>query len=230
MSLEFEPRRLETGLAQRLAHRGQEMAIAQLHRRDVDRHGEPPALLPPEPCLPARLAQHPRPEWTDQGVGLGQRDELVWQQQPALGVVPADQRLGTGEAAAAKIKLRLVVQYELAALQRQAQLTLQPSTRLRLRVHVWFEEGEPVPALRLGAVEREVGVASSASPSAPSHGNRAMPMLAVTWNVSPSIAQGTASSNSSLSASVAASAGRARRPGQPQTRRRPGEQACRWPG
>ena len=109
--------------------RGQEMSIAQLHRRDVDRHGEPPALLPPEPCLPARLAQHPRPKWTDQAVGLGQRDELVWQHQPALGVVPADQRLDTGEAAAAKIELRLVVQYELAALQRQAQLTLQPSTR-----------------------------------------------------------------------------------------------------
>ena len=43
-----------------------------------------------------------------------------------------------------KVELRLVVQHELAPLQRQAQLALEPPTRLRLLVHARLEEAEPV--------------------------------------------------------------------------------------
>ena len=137
---------------------GGEAAVAQLHRREVDRHGQLLASLPPDSGLPAGLAQHPLAERPDQAVGLGGRDELTGQHQPALGMVPADQRLDTGEAPGRELELRLVVQHELAPLQRLAQLALEPPARLRLLVHRRLEQAKAVAALRLGAVEGEVGV------------------------------------------------------------------------
>ena len=108
--------------------------------------------------LPAGLAQHPRTQRTDQPAGLGGRDEGTGRDQPALGMVPADQGLDTGEAPGRELELRLVVQHELAPLQSLAQLALEPAARLRLLVHGRLEQAKAVAALRLGAIKGEVGV------------------------------------------------------------------------
>ena len=48
------------------------------------------------------------------------RDELVGRDQPALGVLPADERLDAPDLARAEVGLRLVVQEELAAARSRA--------------------------------------------------------------------------------------------------------------
>ena len=73
-------------------------------------------------------------------------------------MVPADQGLDTGEAPGRELELRLVVQHELAPLQRLAQLALEPPARLRLLVHGRLEEAGLVTALGLGAVEGQLGM------------------------------------------------------------------------
>ena len=53
---------------------------------------------------------------------LGQRDELVGRHQPALRVLPADQRLDAGDPPVGEPDLRLVVQHELVVVDGAAQL------------------------------------------------------------------------------------------------------------
>ena len=156
--LELEPGRLEAGRLERIADRRQELAVAQLCRREVDRDGKIPAPLPPGRGLTTGLAQHPGAERPDQAVGLGRRDELARRHQPAFGMVPAHQGLDADQAPARELQLRLVVQHELAPLQRLAQLALEPAACLRFLVHRRLEEAELVAAVRLGPVEGELGM------------------------------------------------------------------------
>ncbi len=64
-------------------------------------------------------------ERADQPGALDQRDELHRGDQAPLGVAPADQRFDTDEGACGERQLGLVVQLELPAVQRAAELAEQ---------------------------------------------------------------------------------------------------------
>ena len=84
--------------------------------------------------------------------------ELARRHQPALGMEPPQQRLGTGDRTPCKVELRLVVQHELAPLQCLAQLASGSLAGADLGIHRRLEEAEPAAPLGLGAIEGKVGV------------------------------------------------------------------------
>ena len=59
--------------------------------------------------MDARLAKHPAADRHDQARALGERDELVGQQKPELGMLPAEQRLVAGDGAVRERHDRLVM-------------------------------------------------------------------------------------------------------------------------
>ena len=106
----------------------------------------------------AGAAQHELAELDDEAGLLGQRNEVDGGDQAALRMIPAQQRLEGDDAIAGDVADRLVVGLEFVALQRRAQIHLQQPPRLRARIHAGLEEAIGAAAVRLGAVQREVGV------------------------------------------------------------------------
>ncbi len=87
---QFQPFRIESALGQRLQQFRPELAVAKLHRRQVDRHAQlAPAGPMPGSALAAGLLQHPAPDRRDQSAFLGHADEGARLQQAPLRVVPA---------------------------------------------------------------------------------------------------------------------------------------------
>jgi hypothetical protein len=87
---------------------------------------------------------------------LGQRDELHRADQPPLGVVPAHERLRADDAAVGQSHLGLVVQDELVALDRLAQLGQHEQALVARAVGVGLVGGH-ADALLLGLVHGDVG-------------------------------------------------------------------------
>ena len=85
---------------------------------DRDVHADPLPAFPSRPLggLPACLDEHPGTERHDEPGLLTEREELLGQQQPALGVPPAHERLRTHHFPPVQVDDRLVVQLELVAL------------------------------------------------------------------------------------------------------------------
>ena len=111
----------------------------------------------PAPQLQAGGAQHPFANGYDQTRLFRQRDELERSHHASHRVVPADQRLGPHHAQAAA-HLRLVVQHELALLQRHPQVALQRSAGGDRRLHHGVEEADAVAPGGLGGVHGQVGM------------------------------------------------------------------------
>ena len=109
--------------------------------------------------LAAGAFLHPAPDRLDQAAVLGDRDEVAGVEQAALGVAPAHQRLEAGDLAAAQGDQRLVVELELVALERLAQLALDLEPAQRPRPHLGVEELAAGASALLGPVHRRVGVA-----------------------------------------------------------------------
>ncbi len=106
--------------------------------------------------LRERLLDHVQRERPDERGRLDLRDELVRAEQAALGVLPAHERLHAGDTPALQVDLRLVVEDELAALERPSDLAEQDqAVRVEVvargRVHV-----DPA-RVRARAGERRVG-------------------------------------------------------------------------
>ena len=74
-------------------------------------------------------------------------------------MVPADQRLETADIFARRANNRLVGNAELAALERLAQVILEDLAVRRLAVHRRYIEAMLAAPVRLGRVQREVGIA-----------------------------------------------------------------------
>src|SRR5262245_41370595 len=74
-------------------------------------------------------------------------------------MAPANQRLGAQKLAVAEANLRLIEQLELIALEREAKLRFQQQPCLDLVPDLAREDDMPATAIRLGSIEREVGVA-----------------------------------------------------------------------
>ena len=97
---------------------------------------------------------------------------------PRSGMAPAQQRLATGDAVAAQVDQRLVVDFEAAIDEGVAQVLLQRKTAPWRWRPCRLEEAIGAPAVRLGAVHRQVGVLDQLSRSVPSCGAIAMPIEA----------------------------------------------------
>ena len=112
----------------------------------------------PSTCRQARLL-HPAADRLDQAALLGDRDELARVEQAALGMVPAHQRLEADDLAAAQRDDRLVVELELVAVERVAQLALDLEAAHGPRPHLRVEDLAAAAAALLRPVHRGVGVA-----------------------------------------------------------------------
>ncbi len=72
--------------------------------------------------------------------------------------MPADQRLAAGDPPALQVDDRLVVEREFVVDDRLAEVEFDCAAGLHARVHLDLEEAIEAAAVRLGPVEREVGV------------------------------------------------------------------------
>ena len=109
--------------------------------------------------LPAGALLDPAADRLDQAAVLGDRDELGRVEQAALGVLPADQRLEAADLAGAEVDDRLVVERQLVAVERVAQLAFDLEPAHRTGPHLGVEEHAAGAAAFLGPVHRRVGVA-----------------------------------------------------------------------
>src|SRR5712664_928067 len=116
-------------------------------------------LLLPLLHLPARFLEHPGADLDDQPRLLGEWNEIHRRHQAALRVLPAQQRLGAGDLPRGQRHDRLVVDAELAAVERAAQGGFQVQQLHRPVVHADVELDAAPATLRLGPVERGVRVA-----------------------------------------------------------------------
>ena len=142
-----------------------EPGVGELRAREVDAHDElcgervSRRARPPACAHASRSTQ--RPSGHDQPAVLGDRDELAGHQQPALGMLPAHQRLDARRgAASSQVDDRLVVQHAArprAAPARRSALELEPLDHRD--VHLGLEDLLLAAALGLRAVQGEVGVA-----------------------------------------------------------------------
>ena len=106
----------------------------------------------------ARLAQHPFADAFDQARFLGNRDELVGRDQPALGVLPAQQRLVPGLGLTRHVDQRLEEQAQFAPANRMAQIARQRVAFVQRLVHAGFEHFPAAPAVALGPGQRHVRI------------------------------------------------------------------------
>ena len=94
----------------------------EVAHREVHGDDDVDVLVLPHPALPQGLTQHPRGELAHHARPLREGDELVGQDEPALGVDPTDEGLDSRHAARTNERGRLVVENEAAALDRLSQL------------------------------------------------------------------------------------------------------------
>ena len=156
--LELEQAGGQAGLAQGGGHQVHELGIVELPRRQV--HGDLQAAFHADEGGPAAgFAQHPLAELQDHAGFLGELDEFGRRHQPALGMLPAHQRLVSGDAPGARVDHRLVVHAQLVLAQSAAQVALEREAARGRLVHLGGEELVIGAAHLLGVVHRRVGVA-----------------------------------------------------------------------
>ena len=124
--------------------------------------------------LPERPVDHVLCERPDQSGLLDQRDEARRREQPALGMLPAHERLDAGDTAVGQVDLRLVVQDELAA--SSAPRTCPSSLRrIGIGALVLGRVDLDPPAVRAGVGEGRVGTleqhSCDRSACSPDHGD-----------------------------------------------------------
>ena len=146
---------MQSGSRQRVDDNRHQARPAELRGRNIDGDAE---MLRPARGGKAGLPDHPFAKRQDEADLFRQRNEGRGWDLSILGMVPAEQRLETGDFVALQIDHRLVVEFELAGRQRLAQIELHDPAGLHLLVHPGLEKAERAAAIVLGAVERKVGI------------------------------------------------------------------------
>ena len=158
--LEVERAGRQRALGQHPLDQELDAALAELDRRQVDRHLQAGRARCPARarCCRQALRSTQAVKRRDQPDVLGQPDELARPDQAAIGMVPAHQRLDPDHPVGRELELRLVVDDELLAGQRLAQLALEGHRAAGGDVHLGGEEAVGVAARLLGPVHGELGV------------------------------------------------------------------------
>ena len=174
-----------------------EVIPAQLPRGDVEADRGREALVRPDAGLPADLVDDPEADLVDEAGGLGGGDELVRRHEPALGIVPPDERLHPGDHSAVDVVHRLVVEDHLAVGEGVADAGGEGEA---LSCVLAFP-GVPreCAAAVLGQPERDVRVAQQLG--AASGAPIAAPLVALTTNSEPATAIGSRTADSASAAS-----------------------------
>ena len=92
----------------------------QIVRRQVERHAQAAALVIPASGLVDRKVDHQPAEGTDEAGVFGDVDELVGRDRVAAGLGPPDERFDADDLARRERHLRLVVQHQVAVVDRAA--------------------------------------------------------------------------------------------------------------
>ena len=109
--------------------------------------------------LAASFIDDPGTDRNDQPGLLCDRDEAPRQNESEARMLPAHERLGTEQAAAAAINTRLIVEAQLAAFDGMAQVVLDIQALAGARVHLDREELRVVATGEFCLVHRDVGIA-----------------------------------------------------------------------
>ena len=147
------------GAFQRATHLVDEIGLPELAGADVDGEAQLAGARVVRPVLEPRTGgfQHPLADRQNQSGFLGQRDELGRRNQAALGMAPAQQRLGADDAAGA-VDLRLVIENELAIANGESQSGFQIRPRGERALHLGVEEAQRVAPRQFRLVHRDVGL------------------------------------------------------------------------
>ena len=138
-----------------------EAEVEQVGGAEVDRDAEVVAGSRSAAHLLERAVEDERGQRPRQAALLDEREEVAGAEQAALGVVPAHERLDAAHRAGPQLRLRLVVQDELAGLERGAELADEREPLAAVVVaadHVDLVAG----AHALGLVHRDVGALQQA--------------------------------------------------------------------
>ena len=117
-----------------------EVRLAELMDRQVDRDPHVDAVLRPRGHLRARGLDDPVAERVDQAEAFGERDEEVGADHAAHRMMPAQQRLDAADHVPARVDLRLIVQFELPAIDGLAQVVDEVELVGHVAVHVRLEQ------------------------------------------------------------------------------------------
>jgi hypothetical protein len=98
----------------------QQRVAGHAGRRHIHGHAEIHAGRAPDAGLSQRFGENPRGQLRHQGRVFGQRDELGRRNEPALGMVPAQQGLHTLDGPRAQVELGLIDERELSAARPQS--------------------------------------------------------------------------------------------------------------
>ena len=96
--LELEVLRADAGVREESGDLIRQLEVEQVGNRQVDRHVQLEAGGGPRVALPECGGEDIARERLDQGRALGDRDELARGDEAALGMLPADERLGADES------------------------------------------------------------------------------------------------------------------------------------
>ncbi len=120
--LDLEPVGREAMVVEQPLDLRRQAEVEQVGRAEVDGDAEVAAAQAQAPDLVERAVEHERGQRAREPALLDQRQEVHGPEQPALRVLPAHERLDAAHVAAAQLGLRLVVEDELAGLERRAEL------------------------------------------------------------------------------------------------------------
>ena len=129
-----------------------ELACAHVHG---NRQALGMGLGAPRHQLGTRGFEHPLAQRQDQARLLCHRNELAWRYQPALGVVPTQQRFHPGDVALVVHHL-LVIQHELVAQKALAQVSLQGCACRGSGLHLGVKKAQGIAASRLGLIHGQI--------------------------------------------------------------------------
>ena len=134
------------------------LALLELTRRKIHGHTETRIFGLPPLRLLAGFAKDPLADRHDQPRLLGDRDEIARLDRLAARTVPAQQRLRADDLLRRHLDHGLIVQGELAALDRVAEAVLERHPLHRAGVHRRREELDQIRAGLLRAIHRVIGV------------------------------------------------------------------------
>ena len=145
----------QSGDLERVTNLAQHVALMELLRRKIDRNAD---AFRPFHAFHAGLAQDPAAEVYDETHVLGDRNDVDRRNRAPRRMIPSQQRFARRYSPGLEIDERLIEQLEFLMGKRLAQIQFQNAASLDGLRHLVAEEAERSATVRLGAIERHVGV------------------------------------------------------------------------